>query len=40
MQQDGKLNFVGVIVSGDRLKEVVLEPPTVNRQGLAARRPR
>jgi uncharacterized membrane protein YkoI len=37
MRQDGKLNFAVVVVSGDRLNEVVLEPPRVNRQGLAAR---
>ena len=40
MKQDGKLNFVVVIVSGDSLKEVMLEPPRVDRQGLAARRSR
>jgi hypothetical protein len=40
MKQDGHLNFVVVIVSGDSLKEVMLEPPRVNRQGLAAHRPR
>jgi uncharacterized membrane protein YkoI len=33
MNQDGKLNFVVVIASGDRLKEVMLEPPRVDRQG-------
>jgi len=33
MKQDGKLNFVVVIANGDRLKEVVLEPPRVGRQG-------
>jgi uncharacterized membrane protein YkoI len=32
-KQDGKLNFVVVIASGDRLKEVMLEPPRVGRQG-------
>ena len=32
-KQDGKLNFVVVIASGDHLKEVVLEPPRVGRQG-------
>ena len=31
MKQDGKLNFVVVIASGDRLKEVMLEPPGVGR---------
>ena len=40
MKQDGNLNFLVVIVSGDSLKEVMLEPPRVNRQGLAARRSR
>jgi uncharacterized membrane protein YkoI len=33
MKQDGKLNFVVVIASGDRLKEVMLEPPRVGKQG-------
>ena len=33
MKQDGKLNFVVFIASGDRLKEVMLEPPRVGRQG-------
>jgi uncharacterized membrane protein YkoI len=33
MKQDGKLNFVVVIASGDHLKEVMLEPPRVGRQG-------
>ena len=40
MKQDGKLNFVVVIVSGDGLKEVMLEPPRVGGQGLAAHRSR
>jgi len=40
MQQDGKLNFVVVVASGDDLKEVMLEPPGVHRQGLASRRSR
>jgi hypothetical protein len=31
MKQDGKLNFVVVIANGDRLKEVMLEPPRVGR---------
>jgi hypothetical protein len=31
MKQDGKLNFVVVIASDDRLKEVMLEPPKVSR---------
>lgn len=39
-KQDGKLNFVVVIVSGDGLKEVMLEPPRVGGQGLAAHRSR
>ena len=33
MKQDGKLNFVIVVASGDGLKEVMLEPPKVGRQG-------
>ena len=33
MKQDGKLNFVIVIASGDRLKEVMLEPPRVLGKG-------
>ena len=32
-KQEGKLNFVVVIASGDSLKEVMLEPPRVGRQG-------
>lgn len=32
MKQEGKLNFVVFVASGDRLKEVMLEPP-VGRQG-------
>ncbi len=35
MKQDGKLNFVVVVASGDRLKEVMLEPPRVGRQGAS-----
>ena len=35
MKQDGKLNFVVVIGSGDRLKEVMREPPRVGRQGAS-----
>lgn len=34
-QQDGKLNFVIVVASGDCLKEVTLEPPRVGQQGSA-----
>jgi uncharacterized membrane protein YkoI len=33
MKQEGKLNFVVVVASGDRLKEVMLEPPRVSKQG-------
>jgi uncharacterized membrane protein YkoI len=33
IKQDGKVNFVIVIASGDRLKEVMLEPPKVRSQG-------
>ncbi|MDA9503828.1 peptidase [Bradyrhizobium sp. CCBAU 11386] len=33
MKQDGKLNFVVVVATGDSLKEVMLEPPKVGRQG-------
>jgi uncharacterized membrane protein YkoI len=32
MKQDGKLNFVVVVATGDRLKEVMLEPPKITRQ--------
>ncbi len=32
IRQDGKLNFVIVIASGDYLKEVLLEPPKVGKQ--------
>ncbi|MGY8676698.1 PepSY domain-containing protein [Bradyrhizobium sp. UFLA05-153] len=35
MKQDGKLNFVVVIASGDRLKEVTLEPPRVGGEKSA-----
>ncbi|MTV16234.1 MULTISPECIES: PepSY domain-containing protein [Bradyrhizobium] len=35
IKQDGKLNFVVVIASGDRLKEVMLEPPRVGREKSA-----
>ncbi|MDH2384534.1 PepSY domain-containing protein [Bradyrhizobium sp. CER78] len=31
IRQDGKLNFVIVVASGDHLKEVTLEPPKVGR---------
>ncbi|MGF6427846.1 MULTISPECIES: PepSY domain-containing protein [Bradyrhizobium] len=37
MKQDGKLNFVVVVASGDRLKEVTLEPPRVGKQGATPR---
>jgi uncharacterized membrane protein YkoI len=33
MKQDGKFNFVIVVASGDRLKEVMLEPPKIAPQG-------
>ena len=33
IKQDFKLNLVIVIASGDRMKEVMLEPPRVGRQG-------
>ncbi|OKO83731.1 peptidase [Bradyrhizobium sp. AS23.2] len=33
IRQDGKLNFVIVVASGDHLKEVMLEPPEVGKQG-------
>ena len=32
IRQDGKLNFVIVVASGDHLKEVLLEPPKVGKQ--------
>jgi uncharacterized membrane protein YkoI len=32
IKQDGKLNFVVVIATGDRLKEVMLEPPKVGQR--------
>ncbi|MCC8966248.1 PepSY domain-containing protein [Bradyrhizobium sp. Pear76] len=35
VKQDDKLNFVVVIASGDRLKEVTLEPTKVARRGSA-----
>jgi hypothetical protein len=38
INEDGKLNFVVVVVSDDRLKQVMLEPPGVGRQGSASRR--
>jgi hypothetical protein len=37
MKQDGTLNFVVVIASDDRLKEVMLEPPRAARQGAKRR---
>jgi uncharacterized membrane protein YkoI len=37
MKQDGKLNFVVVIASSDRLKEVMLEPPRAGKQGASPR---
>lgn len=33
IRQDGKLNFVIVVASGDHLKEVTLAPPKVGTQG-------
>ncbi len=38
MREDGKLNFVVAIVSDDHLKEVILEPPVVGRQGSTSSR--
>ncbi|MDI4231799.1 PepSY domain-containing protein [Bradyrhizobium sp. 31Argb] len=32
MKQDGKLNFVVIVASGNRLKEVMLEPPPVRTE--------
>ena len=32
MKQNGKLNFVVVVANGERLKEVMLEPPKVEKQ--------
>jgi hypothetical protein len=32
VKQDGKLNFVVVIATSDRLKEVMLEPPKVGQR--------
>ncbi|MDA9410518.1 PepSY domain-containing protein [Bradyrhizobium sp. CCBAU 45384] len=32
MRQDGRLNFVVVVASGDHLKEVMLEPPKIRGQ--------
>lgn len=34
-KQDGKTNFVVIIANGDRLKEVVLEPPEVGKEKSA-----
>ena len=34
-KQDGKTNFVVIIANGDRLKEVMLEPPRVGREKSA-----
>ena len=33
LRQDGRLNFVIVVASGDDLKEVMLEPPKARRRG-------
>jgi uncharacterized membrane protein YkoI len=39
MKQDGKLNFVVLIANGDRLKEVMLEPPrSASKAQLSTRR--
>ena len=38
MNENGKLNFVVVVVSGDKFKQVVLEPPRAGRQRSAPRR--
>jgi hypothetical protein len=35
MRDGGKLNFVIVVASGDHLKEVMLVPPQVGKQGSA-----
>jgi uncharacterized membrane protein YkoI len=37
VNEDGKLNFVIVVVSGDVLKQVLLEPPRVHRQASIPR---
>ncbi|MBR0801444.1 PepSY domain-containing protein [Bradyrhizobium jicamae] len=37
IKQDGKLNFVVVIASGDCLKEITLEPLRVGKQGATPR---
>ncbi|WP_439409133.1 PepSY domain-containing protein [Bradyrhizobium sp. DASA03076] len=37
MRQDGRLNFVVVVASGDHLKEVMLEPPKIRRQASGDR---
>lgn len=37
IKQDGKVNFVIVIASGDQLKEVTLEPPKVPKQSPTRR---
>ena len=38
MKDGGKLNFVVVVVSENRLKQVMLEPPSVVRSGKESRR--
>ena len=35
VRQDGRLNFVVVVAAGDELKEVLLEPPKVAKQGTS-----
>ncbi|MBW7961410.1 PepSY domain-containing protein [Bradyrhizobium sp. BR 10261] len=37
MRQDGRLNFVVVVASGDHLKEVMLEPPKISGQASGDR---
>ena len=37
MRQDGRLNFVVVVASGDHLKEVMLEPPKIRGQASGDR---
>ncbi|VIO65242.1 hypothetical protein CI1B_03390 [Bradyrhizobium ivorense] len=37
VRQEGKLNFVVVVASGDHLKEVMLEPPKVGKQSASQR---
>jgi len=39
VNEDGRLNFVVVVLNGDRLKQVVLELPRRSRRGSGFRRP-